>query len=140
MASRPTILVVDDDPDIVESLTLVLESESYQVEAAADAQEALEKVEAVHPDLILLDVMMPDGTEGFEFVWQLRNEYPDDLAQTPIVVLTSIHHTTKLRFYPERSDGTYGSGEYLPVQGFLDKPVHPSDLLEQVAEVLGRSN
>lgn len=139
MANKATILVVDDDPDIVESLTLVLKSESYQVEAATNAEEALEKVTAARPDLILLDVMMPDGTEGFQFVWKLRNEYPEDLAQTPIIVLTAIHDTTRLRFYPERGDGTYEPGEYLPVQGFIDKPADPSELLRQVAEVLGDS-
>jgi len=139
MANKATILVVDDDPDIVESLTLVLKSESYQVEAATNAEEALEKVTAARPDLILLDVMMPDGTEGFQFVWKLRNEYPEDLAQPPIVVLTAIHDTTRLRFYPERGDGTYEPGEYLPVQGFIDKPADPSELLTQVAEVLGDS-
>ena len=139
MANKATILVVDDDPDIVESLTLVLKSESYQVEAATNAEEALEKVTAARPDLILLDVMMPDGTEGFQFVWKLRNEYPEDLAQTPIIVLTAIHDTTRLRFYPERGDGTYEPGEYLPVQGFIDKPADPSELLKQVAEVLGDS-
>lgn len=139
MANKATILVVDDDPDIVESLTLVLKSESYQVEAATNAEEALEKVTAARPDLILLDVMMPDGTEGFQFVWKLRNEYPEDLAQTPIIVLTAIHDTTRLRFYPERGDGTYEPGEYLPVQGFIDKPAEPAKLLKQVAEVLGDS-
>ncbi len=139
MANKATILVVDDDPDIVEALTLVLKSESYQVEAATNAEEALEKVTAARPDLILLDVMMPDGTEGFQFVWKLRNEYPEDLAQTPIIVLTAIHDTTRLRFYPERGDGTYEPGEYLPVQGFIDKPADPSELLKQVAEVLGDS-
>ena len=139
MANKATILVVDDDPDIVEALTLVLKSESYQVEAATSAEEALEKVTAARPDLILLDVMMPAGTEGFQFVWKLRNEYPEDLAQTPIIVLTAIHDTTRLRFYPERGDGTYEPGEYLPVQGFIDKPADPSELLRQVAEVLGDS-
>ncbi len=139
MANKATILVVDDDPDIVEALTLVLKSESYQVEAATSAEEALEKVTAARPDLILLDVMMPAGTEGFQFVWKLRNEYPEDLAQTPIIVLTAIHDTTRLKFYPERGDGTYEPGEYLPVQGFIDKPAEPAKLLKQVAEVLGDS-
>jgi CheY-like chemotaxis protein len=139
MSSKATILVVDDDPDIVESLTLVLESESYQVAAAFNADEALEKVEALRPDLILLDVMMPEGTEGFQFVWKLRNEYPQELAHTPIVVLTSIHDTTPLRFYPQQSDGTYEPGEYLPVQGFIDKPADPPELLKRVAQVLAEN-
>ena len=140
MSEKATIMIVDDDPDIVESLTLVLESESYGVETAASAAEALEKLGAVKPDLILLDVMMPDGTEGFQFVWKLRNESPEDIAQTPIIVLTAIHETTSLRFYPEQEDATYKAGEYLPVQGFIDKPADPPQLLAQVAEVLAETD
>jgi CheY-like chemotaxis protein len=129
-----TILVVDDDPDMVEAVTLLLTGASYRVEAASSADEALEKVETARPDLIIL--MMPDGTEGFQFVWKLRNECPEDVAGTPIVILSCIHDTTKLRFYPEQTDGTYEPGEYLPVQGFMDKPLDPAGLLERVAKLL----
>jgi CheY-like chemotaxis protein len=130
------ILIVDDDPDIVDALSLVLEGAGYQVRDAANAEEGLAAVERERPDLIVLDVMMPDGTEGFQFVWRLRNELPQAVQETPIVILTAIHGTTRLRFYPEASDGTYSPGEYLPVQGFIDKPVDPEDLLKKVATLL----
>jgi len=130
------ILVVDDDPDIVESLRMVLESANYDVETASSPQEALERTEACQPGLILLDIMMPDGTEGFHFVWKLRNECPAPVSQTPILVLSAIHSTTFLRFYPDRADGEYGAGEFLPVQGFLDKPVEPAELLRQITKIL----
>lgn len=136
MPEPAKILVVDDDPDIVESLRLVLESAGYDVDTALTTQEAFSKVESYHPDLILLDIMMPDGTEGFHFVWKLRNQYPEQEANIPILVLSAIHHTTQLRFYPEQSDGTYEPGEFLPVQGFIDKPVEPSVLLEKIKSVL----
>jgi len=136
VAEATKILVVDDDPDICESLRMVLESADYEVEAAGSSEEALESVESFRPDLILLDIMMPDGTEGFHFVWKLRNEYPEPLNAIPIVVLTAIHATTQMRFYPEESDGTYEAGEFLPVQGFIDKPVEPSALLAKIKEVL----
>ncbi len=136
MAEATKILVVDDDPDICESLRMVLESADYEVEVAGSSEEALEGVESFRPDLILLDIMMPDGTEGFHFVWKLRNEYPEPLNAIPIVVLTAIHATTQMRFYPEESDGTYEAGEFLPVQGFIDKPVEPSALLAKIKEVL----
>lgn len=136
MAQPAKILVVDDDPDIVESLRLVLQSAGYDVDTALTTQEAFAKVDSYHPDLILLDIMMPDGTEGFHFVWKLRNQYPEQEANIPILVLSAIHHTTQLRFYPEQSDGTYEPGEFLPVQGFIDKPVEPSVLLEKIKEVL----
>ena len=136
MAEPAKILVVDDDPDIVESLKLVLVSSGYEVEAASSVPAAFEKLEAYHPDLILLDIMMPDGTEGFHFVWRLRNQCPAGVANTPILVLSAIHHTTSLRFYPDQSDGTYEPGEFLPVQGFIDKPVEPSVLLNKIKDVL----
>ena len=139
MADSAKILVVDDDPDIVESIRLVLESAGYQVESASTIEEGFEKVESWRPDLILLDIMMPDGTEGFHFVWKLRNQYPDEVKDTPILVLSAIHSTTRLRFYPEQSDGTYEPGEYLPVQGFIDKPVEPSTLLKEIEKVLSEA-
>lgn len=136
MAKTARILVVDDDLDIVEILRLVLQSADYQVETAHSAAQGFEKLEAFRPNLILLDVMMPEGTEGFQFVWKLRNEYPPELAQTPIIILSAIHETTKLRFYPDQTDGTYRPGEFLPVQGFIDKPAAPHSLLSKIDQVL----
>ncbi|MCE5216489.1 response regulator [bacterium] len=136
MPQNAKILVVDDDPDIVESIRMVLESADYEVSEAGSATEAFEQVDKSVPDLILLDVMMPDGTEGFHFVWRLRNEYPAPANETPIIILSAIHNTTKLRFYPDQSDGTYKAGEYLPVQGFIDKPAEPSLLLTRIKQVL----
>ena len=138
MPGESKILIVDDDPDIVESLRMVLESADYQVAAARSSQEAFQQVDSFKPDLILLDVMMPDGTEGFHFVWKLRNEYPEDVKDIPIIILSAIHDTTKLRFYPDRDDGTYKAGEFLPVQGFIDKPAEPAALLTKVAAQLER--
>lgn len=136
MSNTTKILVVDDDPDIVEILRLVLESANYEVAIAHSAAQAFDKLESFAPGLILLDVMMPEGTEGFQFVWKLRNDYPPEVAQTPIIILSAIHETTKLRFYPNQSDGTYKPGEYLPVQGFIDKPPDPHGLLAKVEQVL----
>ena len=130
------ILIVDDDPDILESIRMVLESANYEVQEAASAPDALEIAEEWQPDLILLDIMMPDGTEGFHFVWKLRNECPDAINDTPIIVLSAIHSTTALRFYPDQSDGTYKPGEFLPVQAFIDKPAEPSVLLSKIEEVI----
>lgn len=130
------VMVVDDDPDIVSILRLVLETAGHEVQTASSANEAFEKLAPFGPDLILLDVMMPDGTEGFQFVWKVRNECPEELAQVPIIILSAIHETTRLRFYPEKDDGTYRPGEFLPVQGFIDKPADPKRLLEKIDQVL----
>ncbi len=136
MAEGARILVVDDDPDICESLRMVLEKADYEVETVGGPDEAFQAIESRPPDLILLDIMMPNGTEGFHFVWKLRNQYPAPVKDIPIVVLTAIHATTQIRFYPDESDGTYEPGEFLPVQGFIDKPTEPSVLLDKIREVL----
>ena len=132
------ILVVDDDPDVVEYLTHVLQKRAYQVVTAANPEEAMRKVTEESPDLIILDVMMPTGTEGFHFAWNLRGRPEPEYRQIPIIVLTAIHDSTSMRFYPEQSDGYYGPGEYLPVDAFIDKPVQQEELLNQVAQVLGK--
>jgi len=136
VAKKAKIMVVDDDQDMVDVIRLVLESADYEVASAYNVEQAFEVLESFRPDLILLDVMMPEGTEGFHFVWKLRNTYPPELAQTPIIILSAIHGTTRLRFYPEQTDGTYKPGEFLPVQGFIDKPADPHNLLEKIEQVL----
>ena len=130
------ILIVDDDPDIVEAMRLVLEARDYRVVTAYDPTTGLRRVREERPDLIILDVMMPEGTEGFHFVWNLRTWPDTTLADTPILMVTSIHDQTRLRLYPDQKDNTYDEGEFLPVQGFIDKPVTPEDLLNKVDEIL----
>jgi CheY-like chemotaxis protein len=132
MEKGKRILVVDDDPTMVQSMKLILESRGYATAEAYDAEEAMEKVKETKPDLILLDVMMPDGIEGFHFVWELRQLAPP-LGSIPVIVVTAIHDKGELRYYPEQSDGTYEPGEYLPVQDFIDKPIQPAELLARVA-------
>jgi CheY-like chemotaxis protein len=135
-AGQKTILIVEDDADAVAALKLVLEREGYRVLSAPDAQKGMEAVHAERPNLILLDIMMPSGTEGFHFVWDLRKDADPQCRDIPILVLTAIHQTTPLKLYPEQSDTTYAPYEYLPVQGFLDKPVAFDKLIEQVKSLV----
>lgn len=139
MSDREQVLIIDDDSDLVEAIRIVLESNGYQANAANDAQAGLDKVQANRPDLILVDMMMPSGTEGFHFVWKIRNLSEEYFRRVPIIVLTAIHEKTNLRFYPDSGDGTYQAGEYLPVQDFVDKPVDPNQLLTRIKRVLSAS-
>lgn len=136
MQPAQKLLVVDDDPDITQALSIVLESKGYQVTTAESAEAAMQKVHEMPPDLILLDIMMPNATEGFHFVWELRQDADPQAANLPILVVSALHQHTALRLYPDQADSSYGPGEFLPVQGWLDKPVQPSVLLERVAELL----
>ncbi len=136
MTPQTKVLVVDDDQDLREVLRMVLEDAGFQVVMAESGPKGLEVAERERPDLMLLDVMMPERTEGFHVVWNLRNREEPYFRDLPVIILTAIHQQTDLRFYPDAKDGTYGAGEYLPVQGFVDKPVEPEALLKEVRRVL----
>jgi len=138
VAETISVLIVDDDPDIVESVRMVLEHAGCEVRTASSPKSGLAQLDEFKPDVILLDVMMPDGTEGFHFVWSLRNEYPPEIANVPIIILSAIHSTTPLRFYPQETDGTYKPGEFLPVQDFIDKPADPAALVAKIKQVTGK--
>jgi CheY-like chemotaxis protein len=126
------ILVIDDDPDLVEVIRLTLEASGFEVSSAASGAEGLEKVKEVNPDLIVLDVMMDYTTEGFQVSLALRS--PDAKSEyaayrdIPILMLTAIHSTTPLRFGPEE--------DYLPVDAFVEKPLEPGALVRKIEEML----
>lgn len=128
----PKILVVDDDPDIITAVTLILESAGYEVSAAANSAAALACLAAEPHALIILDVMMDTTTEGFQFALKLRSPNPVSAYQPfrkiPILMLTAIHSTTPVRFGPDE--------DYLPVDAFLEKPIDHDDLLSKVAGLL----
>jgi len=123
------ILIIDDDPDFVLAVGMTLEAHGFEVSQAATAEEGIEKVLSIEPDLVILDVMMPMGLEGFEVARKIREEH--NYTDLPIVMLTSIHDTRRVsyRFAPDET--------YLPVDVFLDKPVTPEALVETINELLG---
>jgi CheY-like chemotaxis protein len=136
MSQAAKILLVDDDKDLVAVLRVALESKGFRVVAAHDAESGLKTADGERPDCIVLDVMMPNATEGFHFVWRLRQRDEPYFKNVPIIMLTAIHEKTDLRFYPDSGDGTYRAGEYLPVQDFVDKPVDPALLLGRIDRAL----
>jgi twitching motility two-component system response regulator PilH len=130
------ILVVDDDANISRAMQLALETGGHEVVTASSKEEGEAAAVAAKPDLMIVDVMMPEGTEGFHLVWKIRHMDDEALKNVPIMMVTGIHQTTEMRFYPDQSDGTYEPGEFLPVQGWIDKPVKPDQLLSKVSELL----
>ena len=129
------ILIIDDDDDIVYTMRLPLEAAGYQVFRAASSEEGLQKVKEINPNLILLDVMMESTTAGFQVSLTLRSSDPASeyaaYRNIPILMITAIHTTTPLRFAPDK--------DYLPVDAFLEKPIDPKVLLEEVRKHLGKS-
>ena len=126
------ILIIDDDPDITEAMSVVLESKGYNVDRAADGSLGMERLQANRPDLIILDVMMRTKQEGFELSRQLKSNA--EYKAIPILMLTAVKDKTGLDFKP-----TAGDESWLPVEEFLDKPVKPNVLLEKVASLIQKS-
>lgn len=126
------ILIIDDDDDVVYAMRLPLQAAGYVVYRGASSEEGLRMVKQVNPDLIILDVMMDTTTAGFQVSLTLRNSSASSeyaaYRYVPILMLTAIHKTTPLRFGPNE--------EYLPVNAFLEKPIQPEALLEQVRKHL----
>jgi len=136
MPDGARILLVEDDPDQVQALTVILEPEGYRVIVATTGQEGLEKAAEERPDLIVLDIMMTDETEGIRVAHKLRSPTAGaDLAplrEVPIIALSAIHQETRLRF------DTVAGTDMLPVDEWMDKPVDPQQLLDKIKELLAR--
>ncbi len=116
-----TILVVDDTPALVELLRRALEKEGYRVVTASNGREALEQARRHHPDLIILDIMMPE-MDGYTFMTTYRRE-----ADTPIIMLTA---------RIEEEDRVLGLE--LGADDYVTKPFHMRELLARVRAVLRR--
>ncbi|MFN3076449.1 MAG: response regulator transcription factor [Alphaproteobacteria bacterium] len=127
-----TILIVDDDLDITDNLTLVLESVGHAVVVKRDMERLLEEVRSVHPDLIILDIMMPEDSQaGFKAARALARE--QDVGAIPVLMLSAVNQRNNLAFGFSENDI---SQDFMPVEAFLDKPVEPRVLLEKVDELL----
>jgi CheY-like chemotaxis protein len=132
------ILVADPECGPGSPLIHLLESNDFKVMRARSVNEAWKILTTEHPNLLLMEPMMPVGTEGFHLVWRLR-DYPDrQLSRVPIILLSRIHHTIRLDLFPDIRDGHYHANEFLPVQAFLNKPFDERALLETIDDVLWR--
>jgi CheY-like chemotaxis protein len=130
-----TILLVDDDRDLVESLAQVLKTRGYEVATAFSAADGLKALPRVRPDLVVMDVMMETDTAGFEAVDLIRSPRPGsrfaEFRSLPIIILTAIGQVTNSRFSLDPGDN------FLPgVEEFLTKPVDIEALLSAAARIL----
>jgi CheY-like chemotaxis protein len=121
--AAPLVLVVDDDPDILEAVAEILEGEGYRVARARNGLEALERVEEEEPALVLLDLMMP-LMDGAAFGRELQVRRPS--ANLPIVVISA--------------DGNPDRAAVPGTVGVLPKPFDIDALLRMVAERVARAN
>jgi DNA-binding response OmpR family regulator len=117
-----TILVVDDERNIVELARIYLRNEGFQVEAAYDGLEALDKARTLKPSLVVLDLMLP-GLDGMEVCRELRRE-----SDVPIVMLTA-----------RGDDMDKIIGLEIGADDYLTKPFNPRELVARIKAVLRRS-
>lgn len=133
MTEPKTILIIEDDVDMVEAMKLVLGTVPYQVLSAERPDEGMRLAKTAKPDLIILDVMFGSKgeTQGFDCAQKMKQDKA--LAAIPILMVTSVNVTQPgFGFTPEKD------GEYLPVDDFIDKPAQPDDLLQKTAALLER--
>jgi PleD family two-component response regulator len=120
--SPPRILIVDDEPHIAQILRFTLEKAGYHVTAAEDGQAALQRIEEVQPNLVILDVMMPI-MDGYEVCRRMREDFR--MNQIPVIMLSAKGEL------PERVKGLQGGAN-----DYLIKPYSNEELLLRVRNVL----
>ncbi|MDM8544592.1 response regulator [Desulfococcaceae bacterium HSG9] len=130
MSDDKLILVVDDDPDLVESVSLKLESENFKVQKAYDGVEAWEKIKAEKPDLVVLDVMMP-RKNGYELCDELKAD--DNYKDITVILLTAVADAVTSTSY------THMDGKTTMADDFVPKPIDLDNLMEIVKENLNFS-
>jgi len=129
--NRAKILVVDDDPDIVQALTMILESLDYRVVGARNGLEALDRIESEKPDLMILDLLMPK-MDGFAVYQILQNRHRSGFWNMPTIILTSVREeASRRRFEME-------TGRKLDADEYMEKPFLPADLLAKVGNLIAR--
>jgi len=121
------ILIVDDDPDIVESVTMVLQKNNHEVLQAYGGVEGLEKAKKEKPDAIILDVMMPDK-DGYEVCKELKGDA--NYRDIPILLLTAVVSQIPSTTY------THRMGMETEADDYVDKPVEPTELVRLVERLL----
>lgn len=126
------ILIVDDDPDIVDSLTLVLEANGHKISSVNDTAGIVDCVKERNPDLIILDIMFPEDPQA-GFVAARALEKDPKVKDIPVLLLSSVNQRSNMSFGFSESDI---SDDFMPVEAFIEKPVDPSVLLEKIDELL----
>jgi CheY-like chemotaxis protein len=127
MSEPKKVLIVDDDPDFVSAIEALFRSSGCEVRSECNGKDGLQTAKAYRPDLILLDVMMSERTEGFFTLQEIRRS--PVLRQTPVIVVSSIYADQPVfRVSPEAG--------WLPANLFLPKPVDPARLLEEARRLM----
>src|SRR5437016_3646892 len=123
VSTQPLVLVADDEPRITKLVAIALSEEGFRVVTANGGEQALQKAEEVRPDIVLLDIVMPD-LDGIEVMRQLRERRP-----VPVILLTA-----------KGSTSDKAKGLDLGADDYIAKPFHPDELAARVRAVIRRSS
>ena len=127
MQDMPSILIVDDDPDILDGILLILESQNYKLRTARDGVSCLEMLQEEIPDLLILDLLMP-RMDGWGVIREVRRN--PVYATMPIMILTTVIEDASRRRYELET------GHSMDIQAYTEKPAKPAELLAQVDKLL----
>jgi len=127
MSEQPSILIVDDDPDILDGILMILESRDYRLREARDGVQCLEQLSEEVPDLLILDLLMP-RMDGWGVIREVRND--QRYAKMPIMILTTVIEDASRRRYELET------GHSMDIQAYTEKPAKPAELLAQVEKLL----
>ncbi len=120
------ILVVDDDPDVVEAVSTVLQGHGHEVTGVHCREEGLAAIQAAQPDLLVLDCMMDQPDDGVVMARELRK----DGFTRPILMFSNVNMVTGMNL--EKDD------DVMPVDEFQEKPVNPGDFMDKVNALLSK--
>ena len=131
MSEQNSIMIIDDDVQLVDTVKTLLESVGYQVSYAYQSEKGMELAREIKPDLILLDVMFagPPGPDGIELSRRLHQD--SVLKDIPVIILSGIKKVLDMpiKIGPDET--------WMPVKAFLEKPVKPDKLLSEIEKILG---
>ena len=125
------ILVVDDDPDILDAISMILESRGYHLIFAHDGLECLDKLASEKPDLMILDLLMPK-MDGFAVYKELQSSKWSEYRDMPILILSSVREEASRRRYELETGQTLKPDEY------VEKPIVPGVIIGRVEKLLER--
>lgn len=129
MANAKRVLVIDDDSDFSDYVSIVLSSHGYEVRQAASADEGMRILKQETIDLVILDVMMSYVLDGWSVSRQMRHD--PRLCRIPILMVSAI--------VSAEEDGLFPKGPESKIDGFMSKPIEPNALVRRVAELIATS-
>jgi CheY-like chemotaxis protein len=118
-------MVVEDDRDFTESITLILETSGYEVLSVEDGERFFTRLEHEKPDLILMDIMMKSLTEGFNILYEMKLN--PEYRMIPVIIVSAINK--HIGFPIDKA--------FLQVEEYLEKSLNPQKLLDSVKRLIG---